>query len=154
MKTTSPDAQLAGFIARFTPEIAACTRAVLEKMRARLPGATELVYDNYYALVVGFCPADRASEVIFSVAVYPRHVGLCFFAGDKLPDPHKLLEGGGKVARHIRIDDPKTLDKPAVKALMKAALACAPRPIDPKQPRRIEIRTTIGKNRSRRPKGK
>jgi hypothetical protein len=145
MTTLSPDAQLERFIAEFSPEIAATTRAVLNKMRTRLPGAVEMVYNNYYALVVGFCPVERASEVIMSVAVYPGHVSLCFFAGDRLPDPENLLQGQGKIARHIRLEGAATLDKPAVKALMKAAVENASRPLDRKQPRRIVI-SAIAKN--------
>ncbi len=44
MKDKSPEKQLAGFIAKYTPEIGALGHAALAKMRARLPGAIELVY--------------------------------------------------------------------------------------------------------------
>lgn len=150
MKAKSPAAELEGFIAKFTPEIAERTRAALKKMRARLPGAIEMVYDNYYALVIGFCPVERASEVIMSVAVYPRWINLCFFAGDRLPDPQKLLRGSGKIARYIRLEGAETLDTPAVKALMRAAIENASRPLDRKQPGRIVIASVSAKQRSRR----
>ena len=39
------------------------------KVRALLPGAIELVYNNYNALAIGFGPTERASDVIFSIAV-------------------------------------------------------------------------------------
>jgi hypothetical protein len=151
MKAKSPREQLEGFIDKFTPEIAARARDVLEKMRVRLPGATELVYDNAYALVIGFCPGERASDVIFSVVVNPRYISLCFFEGDTLPDPNKLLQGSGNVARHIRLETPEKLDDPAVKALMKAALAAADERPDPKQPQRIIIRAVSKNQRPRRP---
>src|SRR5688572_16973057 len=64
----TPDEQVEDFIAKFTPPVASLTRAVLAKMRARLPGAVELVYDNYNALVIGFSPTERASEAVFSIA--------------------------------------------------------------------------------------
>ena len=146
MSIKSPAAQLDAFIGRYSPAIAAQVHAVLKTMRARLSGAVEMVYDNYYALVIGFCPVEEASEVIMSVAVYPDHINLCFFAGDRLPDPQKLLKGSGKIARHIRLEGPETLDKPAVKALMKAAVAHASRPLDRKQPGRIVI-ASVSKNR-------
>ena len=139
MTALSTTAQLDRFIARYSPEIAEQTHAVLKKMQARLPGAVQMVYDNYYALVIGFCPVERASEVILSIAIYPEHISLCFFAGDRLPDPEKLLQGSGKIARHIRLESPKTLDRPAVRALMKAAVENASRPLDRKQPSRIVI---------------
>jgi len=47
MKAKSPESQLSGFIAKYTPEIGALARAAIAKMRARLPGAVELVYGNY-----------------------------------------------------------------------------------------------------------
>jgi hypothetical protein len=147
----SPAAQLDDFIARYSPEIAAQVHAALKTMRARLPGAVEMVYDNHYALVIGFCPVEQASEVILSIAVYPDHINLCFFAGDHLPDPQKLLKGSGKIARHIRLEGPETLDKPAVKALMKAAIANASRPLDRKQPGRIVIASIAKNPRPRKP---
>jgi len=150
MKAKPPAAHLDTFIARFSPEIAEQAQAVLKKMRARLPGAVEMVYDNYYALVIGFCPVERASEVITSVAVYPRHINLCFFAGDRLPDPQKLLRGSGKINRFIRIDGPEALDKPAVKALLKAAVENASRSWDRKQPGRIVIASVSPNRRPRK----
>ena len=152
MKNDSPAAQLENFISRFSPAMAAQAREILAKVRAMLPGAVEMVYDNYYALVIGFCPVERASEVIASVAVYPNHINLCFFAGDRLPDPQKLLKGSGKVARHIRLEGPAMLDTPAVKALIKAAIADS-LPLDGKQPGRIVI-ASIAKNRRPRRPGK
>ena len=47
-------ADLDTFIDKFTPEVAALARALLAKMKARVPGATIMVYDNYNALALGF----------------------------------------------------------------------------------------------------
>jgi len=146
-----PRQQLAGFIARYGPEVASLARAVLAKMRTRLPGALELVYDNYNALAVGFGPTERASDAIFSIAVFPRWVSLFFFQGAKLEDPEKVLKGGGKAVRHIVLEDAATLDRPAVKALMKHALALAPKPLDKKARGRLIIKSISAKQRPRRP---
>jgi hypothetical protein len=108
-----------------------------------------MVYDNYYALVIGFCPVERASEVIVSLAVYPEHISLCFFAGDRLPDPEKLLQGSGKIARHIRLEGPEMLDTPAVKALIKGAIADS-LPLDRKQKSRVVIAAVAKNPRPRR----
>ena len=150
MKDKSPAAQLETFIDKFSPEIAEHVRAMLKKMRSRLPGAVEMVYDNYNALVIGFCLVEKASEVILSIAVYPRHINLCFFDGDRLPDPQKLLQGSGKIARHLRLDRAETLDNPAVRALMKAAVETASRPLDCKSKSRMVIASISAKQRPRR----
>jgi hypothetical protein len=151
MSDQCAEEQLAAFIAKFTPEIADQVHEVLAKMRKRLPGAIELVYDNYNALAIGFGATERASEVIFSIAVFPRWVSLFFFDGAVLPDPKKILKGSGKKARHIVLKGPETLDEPPVSALMREALKRAARPLDPKQPSRIVIKSVSAKQRARRP---
>ena len=64
---SSPGRQLASFLGKYDPAIAARARASIALMRKRLSTATELVYDNYNALAIGFGPSDRASEAIFSI---------------------------------------------------------------------------------------
>ena len=132
--------ELDRIIAKQPPDMAKLTKAVLAKMRARLPGATELVYDKRRALVIGFCPDDRASHVINSIATYSKWINLYFFEGDNLPDPEGLLQGSGVAVRHIRINDAKDLDRPAVKALMAAALECADPPLNKKAKRKTVLR--------------
>jgi hypothetical protein len=151
MRKKTAGQELEGFLSKYTPEIASLARKILAKMRTRLPGAIELVYDNYNALAIGFGPTERASEAIFSIAVFPRWVSLFFFNGAKLDDPEKILEGGGKAIRHIVLEDPATLDRPAVKALMKQALERAPKRLDKKARGRSIIKSISAKQRPRRP---
>jgi hypothetical protein len=150
MNEETPEEQLAGFIAEYAPEIGALGHAALAKMRGRLPGAIELVYDNYNALAIGFGPTERASDVIFSIALYPRWVSLFFLRGADLPDPQKLLKGSGKVVRHVVLESAADLDKPAVKALMKRALERCDKPINSAAPGRIIIKSVSAKQRPRR----
>src|SRR5437868_2006590 len=154
MPEKPPEKQLTEFISKFTPEIRSLANEVLEKMRKRLPGAVELVYDNYNALVVGFGPSERASEAIFSIALYPRWINLFFLEGVALPDPEKLLQGNGKIVRSITLKDAAALDKPAVRTLMAEAVKLADTPINKKSARRLIIKSISAKQRSRRPAGK
>jgi hypothetical protein len=151
VKNLSPEDQLAGFLDKYTPEVAAFARAVRARMRARLPGAIEMVYDNYNALVIGYLPRERPSEAIFSIVVYPRWVTLFFLQGAGLPDPGKLLKGSGNIVRHIVLDEPQALDRPAIATLMEHALDRAIKPLDPKQPHRLVIKSISAKQRPRRP---
>ena len=151
MKDKSPERQLAGFIDKYTPEVGALAHGVLAKMRARLPGAVELVYDNYNALAIAFGATERTSEAIFSITLYPRWVSLFFVKGADLPDPHKLLKGSGKTIRHIVLTDAAVLHTPAVRALMTHALERAATPLDATRPNRIVIKSVSAKQRPRRP---
>jgi hypothetical protein len=154
MKTQSPEKQLAGFIAKFTPEIGAFIRRARKKMRERLPQALELVYDNYNFFVIGYGPSEKASEAVFSLAAHAKGVSLCFLHGADLPDPKKLLRGSGNVVRNIRLESAATLDRADVRALMKSALERAKTPIDPKGAHRLIIKSVSAKQRPRRPLAK
>src|SRR4051812_12363694 len=120
-------------------------------MRRRLPGAVEFIYDNYYALVIGFGPHERPSDALFSIVIYPRHVSLCFLYGAELDDPQKLLQGNGNQVRHIRLAGAATLDEPDVKALIAQAIRTADPPFDARRRRHMTVRMISAKPRSRRP---
>jgi hypothetical protein len=139
--------QLDEFLSRYRDDVRALGEAAIAKMRERLPGAVQLVYDNYNALVIGFGPSERASDAAFSIALYPKWVRLFFLRGATLPDPKKLLEGSGAGVRSIKLESADDLDKPAVRALMKAALKAQPIPA---AGGRLVIRSISAKQRPRR----
>jgi hypothetical protein len=145
--------QLDGFIDKFTPEVAELTRALLAKAKARIPGATIMVYDNYNALAIGFGRNDKAGQAILSLAVMPKWVTLCFLWGKSLPDPHAILNGDGSRVRHVRLHQPEAFDDPRVQALIAAALDETQWPIDPAAEQRLVIKSISAKQRPRRPKG-
>jgi hypothetical protein len=148
--------QLDSFLAKYNPEIAAFARRALAKMRKLVPGAVEMVYDNYNALVIGFCPTERPSEAIFSIVLYPRYVSLCFLQGAGLPDPAQRLHGSGKLVRSIRLysageRDDGILDDPEVRSLVNAGLNRANVPMPAGARRKLIIRSISAKQRPRRP---
>lgn len=152
MPEKSPESQLKAFISRYEPEVGALAQTALTKLRARVPGAILLVYDNYNALAIGFGPTERASDIIFSIALYPRWVSMFFMDGVNLPDPQKLLKGGGKRIRHIVLEDAATMDKPEVRALLTHALEREGGSMENKKTGRIVIKSISAKQRPRRPR--
>ena len=151
MNPPSPATQLNGFIAKFSPEIAALGKAVLARLRRLLPPSVEMVYDNYNFLVVGFGPTERPSEAVLSVAFYARGVGLCFIQGARLPDPDKLLLGGGNQVRHIKLPQAGVLDDPRVRQLIAIAVKSGPTPFAKDCRRKLIIKSISAKQRPRRP---
>jgi hypothetical protein len=150
-KEITAEQQLASFMARFTPEIVFLARAIRSEMRHLYPSALELVYDNYNALAIGYSPTERASEAIFSIALYPRWVSLFFLQGACLPDPCKILRGSGNVAKHIVLPSPDALRTPLVQTLMREATARAKIAFDPSSKHRLIIKSISAKQRPRRP---
>ena len=147
----SPATQFAGFLRKHSPAVPADARAALSRLRKLIPGAVEMVYDNYNALVIGFGPTERASEGVVSLAIFPRWVTLCFIQnGPEIPDPDGLLKGTGNVVRHVRLQSAKDLDKPEIRALVGHALALADVRIDSAGRRRMVIKSISAKQRPRR----
>ena len=143
--------QLDTFLARFTPEVEALARRLLERMRLLVPGATLMVSDNYNALAIGFVPGDKVSSAVLSIALYPRWVNLFFLFGAGLPDPHGLLQGKGSRVRHIRCLDESVLDDPRILALIAEAVERAEPPFNPAAEQTMIVKMALAKRRPRRP---
>jgi Domain of unknown function (DU1801) len=150
VEQSQAEQQLASFIAKFSPENAALAHSILAAMRKRYPTAIQLVYDNYNALAIGFGPTERASQAIFSIAVFPKWVSLFFLQGAGLPDPDGILQGSGNVARHIRLPSADTLDELSVKKMMGEATRRAPIPFARRGAPRLIIKSISAKQRPRR----
>jgi hypothetical protein len=147
--------QLDSSIAKYDPDVAAFVRRALAKMRKLVPGAIEMIYDNYNWLVIGFSPTERPSEAIFSLVLPPGRVTLCFLQGAGLPDPAKRLKGSGNVVRNIRLydtgePDAHVLDDPEVLALINVALNRAKVPMPAGARRKLIIRAIAERQKPRR----
>ena len=151
MSTAAVESQIAGFLAKYSPAIEVQLREARASLRAMVPRGFELVYDNYNALAVGFGATERSSDIVLSVAVFPRWVSLFLVGGPMLQDPKGLLKGTGSTVRHIVLAGSSTLDDPDVRALMDQALALAKAPIDPTASGALIIKSVSAKQRPRRP---
>ena len=144
-------AQLKSFLAKYTPAMHAEMKAAHAKMRKLVPGAVEMVYDNWNGLVIGFGPTQRPSEAVLSLLAMPDHVTLCFLKGKRLADPDKLLRGGGTTVRHYRLTGVADLDKRPIRKLVSLAIAQADPPFDTTARNTLVIKSVSAKQRPRRP---
>ncbi len=142
---------LESFFKKYDPAIAKQGKAILAKLRRRLPGAVEMVYDNYNGLVIGFGPTEKASQAILSIVLFPRWVTLCFLIGARLMDPGKILKGQGNIVRHIRLLAVSDLDEPEIEALIEQSIELADPPFNKKQKGYMVIKSISAKQRPRRP---
>ena len=142
--------QLAGFIGKFDAKNAALIRSVRKVLRKRLPSANELVYDNYNFFVIGYCSTERPSDCIVSIAAGASGVGLSFYYGATIPDPHKLLLGSGNQNRFIRLESAATLARPEVEELIAAAIAQGETPLPRSGKGKLIIRSIAKKQKPRR----
>jgi hypothetical protein len=146
------EAELAGFIDKFTPEMAKFIRSVRAALRKRVPTANELVYDNYNFFVIGYSPTLRPSDTIMTLVADGHGVGLAFYYGATLPDPKGILKGSGNQNRFIRLGSAGDLEKPAVRAVIRAAIAQGKAPLAKTGRGTLVIRSVSAKQRPRRVK--
>jgi hypothetical protein len=144
--------RIARFLSKYDTAIQKEARAARRMLRKTMPAACELVYDNYNALVFAFASTEKRSDIILSIALYPRWVTLFFMYGTALEDPEELLEGSGKEIRGVRLTGgAKDLTKPAVRALVEQAISRARTPFAAKGRGPTIIKSESPKKRKRRP---
>jgi hypothetical protein len=151
-RAASADAeeQLKSFIDKFDEKNQGLIRAVRKVLRRRLPTANELVYDNYNFFVIGYCSTERPADCIVSIAAGANGVGLSFYHGATLPDPHGILLGSGNQNRFIRLESAETLARPEVEALIAIAVEQGKTPLPSSGKGRLIIRAISAKQKSRR----
>jgi Domain of unknown function (DU1801) len=149
-RALDPEEQLQSFIDKFDPKHQAVIRAVRKALRKQLPTANEVVYDNYNFFVIGYSPTERPSDTYFSIAAAANGVGLSFYHGADLPDPHHVLLGSGSQNRFVRLESVKTLERPEIAALMSAAVAQGRAPLPTSGGGKLIIRSISAKQKPRR----
>jgi hypothetical protein len=151
---TSAETQLAGYFAKYEPAIARLGKALRAKLRARLPGLSEIVYfyEGQDALVISYSPSEHGYEGLCSLGLYPDSVKLFFGQGAQLSksDPEKLLQGRGKTVRHVVLDSGADLDRAEIEALIAAATKLAKVRLDPNAKGSVIVKAEAQKQRASR----
>jgi hypothetical protein len=150
---TDAETQLAGYFATYERAIAELGKALRAKLRARLPGLSEIVYvyENQNALVISYSPTEHGHQGVCSLALYPDGVKLYFAQGALLSpaDPNKLLQGRATV-RHVVLSSVADFDRAEIEALMAAASKLAKLRLDPSAEGAVIIKAEAQKQRARR----
>ena len=74
---------------------------------------------------IGYGLGPKMTDTVCVIMLSKKGVKLGLFDGASLADPADILRGGGKRHRHVPLYDPAEVTRPAVRALLKAALAAA-----------------------------
>jgi hypothetical protein len=95
-------------------KLGAIARRWFEVMRGCGDDVRELLHDGHPTACVG----DAAFGY---VNAFKDHVNVGFFRGAELADPNRLLEGTGKVMRHVKISPERDVDAAALTKLIETA---------------------------------
>ena len=84
------------------------------------PAVVEVPWPKQRVIGYGVGP-KKMSEHFCYLSVSQDHINVGFMYGAELPDPEKLLEGTGKLLRHVRITQMDQLANPALRQLIEVA---------------------------------
>ncbi|RPI63017.1 MAG: DUF1801 domain-containing protein [Lysobacterales bacterium] len=99
-------------------ELADAARKALAKA---LPGAAEGVDKPGKMLSYSYGPGYKG--LVCTLLMSKTGVKVGIFRGSELPDPAGLMQGAGKVHRHVQLRTAADLERPELKQLLAAALA-------------------------------
>jgi hypothetical protein len=120
MRSAGTDRDVADLLEPYSPEVqklALATRAFVLRL---IPNAIETV--DTKSKIIGFGFGSGYKDMICSLMPAKSWVTLGIGWGAELPDPQKLLEGSGKVHRHVKLKAESDLKTPALQAILKAGL--------------------------------
>jgi hypothetical protein len=109
-------------LAESGPNVAPIVARLRAIVLATHPQAVEVVRLGDRAVTFGLGP-KKMSEGYCYVMPQRQWVNLGFYEGARLPDPEGLLEGTGARLRHVKVRSLEATERPALAALIEAALA-------------------------------
>ena len=93
----------------------------LRKLVAEVvPNVVEVPWPKLRLASYGVGPKKKSEHFCY-ISAQKDDVNLGFYYGAELPDPQKLLRGNGKLLRHVKIREPKTIRSRALRQLLRAA---------------------------------
>ncbi|MCI0697749.1 DUF1801 domain-containing protein [candidate division KSB1 bacterium] len=105
----------------YSPDVRSLALKVRKLILDVIPNIEEQVDTSANIIGYGFGPGY--ADLICVIMPQKSGVNLGFYKGTQLPDPKGLLEGTGKLHRHIKLRTATDVQSSALKALLKAAVA-------------------------------
>jgi hypothetical protein len=121
MKGSVPSKDVDDLLAPYTPEVRELALAARIFVLEMIPDVTEGV--DVKARIIGYSYGQRYVDMVCMLMPTKAGVNLGIAYAMQLPDPKKLLEGTGKLHRHVKLKSKTDLERAGLKALLKAALA-------------------------------
>lgn len=110
------DPAIAAWMQAHDGDLGALARQWFAEMRNCGDEVREVLHDG--------CPVACLGDAPFGyVNVFTSHVNVGFFHGAALPDPARVLQGGGKFMRHVKLKPGTAAIAAALSGLIEAAYA-------------------------------
>jgi hypothetical protein len=107
-------------VSKVSPHARQLAEQARSLIRAVYPAVVEVPWPKQRVIGYGVGP-KKMSEHFCYLSVSKDHINVGFMYGAELSDPQKLLEGSGKLLRHVRITQLDQLSNPALRDLIEVA---------------------------------
>jgi hypothetical protein len=123
MNSTLPSQAVADLLSPYAPEVRNLALAARTFVLKTTPALIEQVDSK--ARIIAYSYGPRYADMVCMIMPTKAGINLGIAYAMELPDPKKLLQGTGKLHRHIKLKSKADLEPAAVKALLKAANTAA-----------------------------
>ena len=120
MRTIDTYGTFEQMLERSSPEVQEIARRLRALVIEVMPDVVEVPWPHQGTVGYGVGP-KKNSEHFCYIAPQKERVNFGFFYGAELPDPKGLLEGTGKLLRHVKIKSVEEVERPALRQLLEAA---------------------------------
>jgi len=120
MKTIETYGTFEQIVEAADPKARQIARALRSLIGDVYPAVVEVPWPRQRVIGYGVGP-KKMSEHFCYIAVQKNYCNLGFYYGAELPDPNGLLEGPGKLLRHIKISSEADVARPALRELLEHA---------------------------------
>lgn len=114
----------------YAPEVQSLARRACDLVTSVLPDAAVKVHPGWKNVI--FSTGPRMGDAVVAVVPLSSRINFQLFGAD-LPDPAGLLEGTGKMGRHVKITSLPLLESAEVRDLLLAAVAIKAVPMEERQ---------------------
>jgi hypothetical protein len=118
----APPKELLEFLYRYDRGVQTLALGLRKLIHEEMAPCHEYIFEMRSKVVVLYGSTEQViADGICSIGVFRRHVTLGFTRGAELKDPGGLLEGSGKLMRHVGLKRLSELDRPEIRALLRRA---------------------------------
>lgn len=119
---TKPPRELLDFLYRHDPAIQTLALGLRRVVVEEMGPCHEYIFTMRSKVVLLYGATEQViKDNICAINVFGRHVNLGFSRGVDLKDDSGILQGNGKAWRHIRLKRLSELDRPEIRAHLRAA---------------------------------
>ena len=108
------------FLSTYPHDVQELALKTRELVKAIVPDVQERVYEAYKT--IGYGSGTKMDAMFCYIAPMKDRINLGFYRGTVLPDAEGLLEGTGKLLRHVKVRTMAEVEKPALRQLIVDAV--------------------------------